>query len=172
VAQDVTIARLGGGGVVTKPPGTIDSATSSTGTAASGTTGAPDVGQLLTDLTAEVGSLTTNVTAQQATISAQQQQNVQQQETIDSLVTAAFGFGVEADAAEAARAAAYQEIQLASAGASTKLQQKRLQLAQAAASRGDDALAEGDPDDALEDYRAAYRHAALILGARPGNERN
>jgi hypothetical protein len=172
VAQDVTIARLGGAPVVN--PGGIDSSTPPTITAAAAgsTAGGPNVGQLLTDLTAEVASLTTNVSTQQATISAQQQQNVQQQATINSLVAAEFGFGVDSDAADAARAATYQEIQLASASANTKLQKKRLELAQAAAARGDEALAEGDPDDALEEYRAAFRHAALILGTRPGDDRN
>jgi hypothetical protein len=176
VAQDVTIARLGGGVVINKPPGSIDSSTSGSSATAgggpAGGTSGPDVGQLLTDLTAEVGGLTTTISAQQVTISAQQQQNAQQQTTINSLVAAEFGLGVDSDAAEAARAAAYQEIQLASASASTKLQKKRLELAQAAASRGDDALAEGDPDDALEDYRAAFHHAALVLGVRLGGDRN
>ena len=114
-----------------------------------------------------MGSLTTNIVSQQATISAQQQQNAQQQATINSLVTAEFGRGVDSNVAEAARASAYQEIQLASASATTKLQKMRLELAQAAASRGDAALAQGDPEDALEEYRAAFRHAALILGATP-----
>jgi hypothetical protein len=156
VAQDATIASLGGV-VPIKPPGAVDTS--------SPTANAPDVGQVLTDLTAEIGSLNTTVSSQQATISAQQQQNVQQQSTINSFVAAEFGLGIDSSVADAARVVTYQEIQMAAAVATSAAAKKRLAFAQNEASRGDDALAEGDPDEAMERYRGAYRRAAEIVNS-------
>jgi hypothetical protein len=115
--------------------------------------------------TAEIGSLNTAVSSQQATISAQQQQNVQQQSSISSFVAAEFGLGIDASVADAARVVTYQEIQMAAAVAASPAAKKRLAFAQNEASRGDDALAEGDPDEALERYRGAYRRAAEIVNS-------
>ena len=162
VAQDATIASLGGV-VVIKPPSAVD--ISAPATTAPGSTTGPDVGQVLTDLTAEIGGLNTTISSQQATISAQQQQNVQQQSTINSFVAAEFGLGIDASVADAARVVTYQEIQMAAAVATSAAAKKRLAFAQNEASRGDDALAEGDPDEAMERYRGAYRRAAEIVNS-------
>jgi hypothetical protein len=120
---------------------------------------------VLTDLTAEIGGLNTTISSQQATISGQQQQNVQQQSTINSFVAAEFGLGIDASVADAARVVTYQEIQMAAAVATSPLAKKRLAFAENEASRGDDALAEGDSDEALERYRGAYRRAAEIVNS-------
>ena len=90
---------------------------------------------------------------------------MQQQSTINSFVAAEFGLGIDASVADAARVVTYQEIQMAAAVAASPAAKKRLAFAQNEASRGDDALAEGDPDEALERYRGAYRRAAEIVNS-------
>src|SRR5262249_10685041 len=108
VAQDATIAQLVGVPCVPTPDhfcigGTV--------------TATPD--QVIVDLTAQVGSLDTQVAQQTATISQQGQLIVQQQSTITSLVNQDFGLPVTLTDASAARAVAASQIQAAAAVAAT-----------------------------------------------------
>jgi hypothetical protein len=151
VAQNDTIVALSGGNVIPCPPDQVcifDTIAA-----------APTPGQVIVDLTAQIGGLQTQVLTLGGTVAAQQQQIAQQQSTITSLVNAELGLPVDTSVASAARAAAAAEIAQASRAATSTPALRALAHAQMKFGAGEEALGEGDADQALRDYKDAYRDA-------------
>jgi len=105
--------------------------------------------------------------------SAVRSKATQLQSTISSFVAAEFDLGIEASVADAARVVTLPGDPNGRSRSREPAAKKRLAFAQNEASRGDDALAEGDVDEALERYRGAsparsgdreFRVALTLLG--------
>jgi hypothetical protein len=118
-------------------------------------------GQVLIDLTAQVGNLNTQNLLQQTTILGQQQQIAQQQNAISSLVLAGFGVAVDQRAALAARDVAQAKIREAVNAAGNN--DPHVQQAQSQYNLGLAALSSADWSAALNRFRIAYQAAAQAL---------
>jgi hypothetical protein len=155
VAQNNTIVALAGGNIVPCIPDADHTCIFDTVPPPP-----PPPGQVIVDLTAQIGGLQTQVLTLGGTIQAQTQQIAQQQSTITSLVNAELGLPVDMSVASAARQVAADEIAQASTAATSTPAMRALAHAQLKFGAGEQALGEGDADQALRDYKDAYRDAA------------
>ena len=147
-AQTQTIAMLAGG-IVPCPPDREC------------LPGGETPGQVINDLTAQVGNLTAQNLLQQDTILGQQQQIAQDQTSISSVVLAEFGVAVNQSAATAARDVAQGKIRDAIRAVGNN--DPHVQQAQSQYNLGLTALVNSDWNTAMNRFRIAYQAASQAL---------